>query len=84
MPNPEFTSFEPFHFDENEVTGKPLGIQLLRPNGEPVPDHWPVFTEGDVETIRGCTLKVAHVSEKHILFELVGPAIIGDKKGRER
>jgi len=52
--------------------------QLLRPNGEPVPKHWTQFTAGENVDIKGCTFKVAYIGETSILFEPVGPIIVGE------
>ncbi len=50
---------------------------LLRPNGEPVPAHWPVFTVGELVVVKGCTLRVAHINESGVLLEPASP-IVGD------
>lgn len=53
----------------------PLG--LLRPNGEPVPAHWSVFTVGQLVEVEGCTMRVAHINESGVLLEPVSP-VVGD------
>jgi len=50
---------------------------LFRPNGKPVPGHWPIFKEGELIEIKNYTFKVAHIGESHMLLEPVGPIIIG-------
>jgi len=52
-------------------------IGLLRPNGEPVPQHWTQFQIGEVVVIKDYSFKVAYIGETSILFEPVGPVIIG-------
>jgi hypothetical protein len=49
---------------------------LFRPNGEPVPKHWSVFTAGEHVVIKNYTFKVAYVGETSILFEPVGPVAL--------
>jgi len=53
---------------------------LLRPNGQPVPKHWSVFTVGEDVVIKDYTFRVAYVGETNILFEPVGPLMVGGKK----
>ena len=52
---------------------------LLRPNGEPVPKHWSVFTVGDNYVINNYTFKCVYVGETSILFEPVGIVTIGEE-----
>lgn len=56
------------------------GTVLLRPNGEPVPEHWSVFIEGELVTIKNYTFKVAHIGESHMLLEPAGPLLIGEDR----
>lgn len=51
--------------------------QLLRPNGEPVPTHWSVFRVGEDVVIKDYTFRVAYIGESNILFEPVGPVVVG-------
>jgi hypothetical protein len=53
---------------------------LLRPDGSAVPAHWAVFTVGEHVVIKDYTFKVAYIGETAILFEPVGPVIIGQLK----
>lgn len=48
-------------------------MDLLRPDGTPVPKHWTVFSLSELVNIKGYTFRVAHIGESHILFEPVGP-----------
>jgi hypothetical protein len=50
---------------------------LLRPNGEPVPQHWTQFSMGEHVVIKNYTFKVGYIGETSILFEPVGPIVIG-------
>lgn len=61
--------------EEDPTYGKPV---LLRPNGTPVPEHWSVFTVGENVVIKNYTFHVAHIGESHILFEPVGPVVVGE------
>lgn len=49
-----------------------LGV-LLRPNGEPVPRHWPVFSTGEDVRIKDYMFRVAYIGETNLLLEPVGP-----------
>lgn len=50
---------------------------LVRPDGSPVPKNWSVFTIGEHVVIKDYTFKVAYVGETAILFEPVGPVVLG-------
>lgn len=54
--------------------------ELLRPNGSPVPKTWSIFQVGEHVVIKDYTFKVAYISETNILFEPVGPVVLGEKK----
>jgi hypothetical protein len=69
--NPNTNKFEPLL-----EAGAGLS-QLLRPNGEPVPKHWTVFRVGELVEIKGYTFKVGYVGESAVLFEPVGPIVVG-------
>jgi hypothetical protein len=44
---------------------------LLRPNGEPVPKHWAVFTIGELVTVKDQTMKVGYINESSLTLEPV-------------
>jgi hypothetical protein len=51
---------------------KILSLQgLVRPNGEPVPAHWSVFTIGELVTIKNYTFKIIYMNEGTIVLEPV-------------
>lgn len=86
--NPETNRFEALHEADpgetathrqnREVLERMLkGAKLVRPDGNPVPAHWTVFTVGEQVVIKDYTFKVAYVGETAILFEPVGPVVIG-------
>jgi len=52
--------------------------KLMRPDGTPVPKHWSVFRVGEKVVIKDYTFKVAYIGESNILFEPVGPVVIGE------
>ena len=52
--------------------------RLLRPNGEPVPEHWSIYTTDEEVTIKGYRWKIVHIGEKHLLLEPIGPVLIGE------
>lgn len=51
---------------------------LIRPDGSPVPKHWSIFTVGEKVAIKNYTFRVGHISESTILFEPVGPVLVGE------
>ena len=53
---------------------------LFRPNGEPVPKTWTVFEMGENVVIKNYTFKVAYIGETSVLFEPVGPVILGNNE----
>lgn len=53
--------------------------QLLRTDGSPVPKHWSVFKVGDNYVINNYTFKCAYIGETSILFEPVGPVVVGEQ-----
>lgn len=81
--NPETNSFEMLSkYLETDDTGNQFK-KLLRPNGEPVPAHWPVFRVDEEIVVKDYTFKVAHIGEKHLLLEPVGIPEIGPGKKHE-
>ena len=58
-------------------------VKLLRPNGEPVPKHWTVLAVGQKVVVENYTFEVAHIGEKHLLLEPVGPVLLGKEKESE-
>jgi len=56
--------------------------QLVRPNGEPVPQHWSVFRVGENYVINDYTFKCAYIGETSILFEPVAPVVVGEETTR--
>ena len=60
-----------------EAEPNPLG-NLCRPDGSPVPKHWPIFQVGESVVIKNYTFKVAYIGETAILFEPVGLPILSD------
>lgn len=54
--------------------------KLLRPNGEPVPDHWTILRVNEKVLIKGYAFKVAHIGESHLLLEPAGPIVLEEEK----
>jgi hypothetical protein len=52
--------------------------QLLRPNGEPVPEHWSTYAVGEEVIVKNYRFEVALIGEKHLLLKPVGPVLIGE------
>jgi len=53
---------------------------LIRPDGSPVPKHWSVFQVGEKIVINNYTFEIAHIGEKHMLVEPVGPVLISEEE----
>jgi hypothetical protein len=53
---------------------------LVRPNGEPVPEHWSTYSTGEEVIVKSYRWRVAHIGEKHLLLEPVGPVLVGEVK----
>ena len=51
---------------------------LLRPNGEPVPEHWSVFAVDDDVVIKNYTFRIKYIGETSMLLEPVGPVVVGE------
>ncbi len=87
--NPDTNRFEPLHeaLDSESPEHRrnrdamqrmlTNGGRLLRPDGSPVPAHWSTFTVGEHVIIKDYTFKVAYIGEGSILFEPVGPVVLG-------
>ena len=82
--NPETNRFEMLHESSDETPEHRRNREalermlkghstLVRPDGSPVPAHWPVFTVGELVVLKDYTFKVAHISESTILLEPVKP-----------
>lgn len=88
--NPDTNRFEPLTKKEPNQTQemqrrlKQIGqrleqtSQLVRPDGSPVPQHWSVFTVGEDVVIKDYCFRVAYIGETNILFEPVGPVVVGN------
>ena len=55
--------------------------QLLRPNGQPVPEHWSTYKTGEEVVVKGYRWVIAHLGEKHLLLEPLGPVLVGEEDG---
>lgn len=53
---------------------------LLRPNGEPVPQHWTQFRDGETVVIKNYTFRVKAIGETYILLEPAAVSLIGAEK----
>jgi hypothetical protein len=89
--NPDTNKFEPLILKEKSAAAFEVELHkhlectapetlLVRPNGSPVPDHWSIFEVGKNYEINGYTFKCAYIGETSILFEPVGPILIGEEK----
>lgn len=95
--NPETNRFEPLASDPDAMKRAYLEqVELLkrltnasgmtthslyRADGSAVPASWSIFTVGEHVVIKNYTFKVAYVGETSILFEPVGPVVVGDRSG---
>ena len=55
--------------------------QLVRPNGEPIPEHWSTYKVDEEVVIKRYRWRVAHIGERHLLLEPVGPVLINKNPG---
>jgi hypothetical protein len=75
--NPLTRKFEPLEWKQfNKEVDE---VRLIRPNGEPVPDHWCVLTVGEEVVVKNNTFKVAYIGESSILLEPTGIVILGNE-----
>jgi hypothetical protein len=74
--NPETNRFEML-LAATPLENLETPVRLYRPNGEQVPDHWTKFSVGEHVVIKGYTFAVAYIGETAILFEPVGPVLVG-------
>ncbi len=97
--NPDTNRFEPLKTSTREALDKQQEAQLeslkgqlaalqqrgelVRADGTPVPKHWSVFQVGEHVVIKNYTFKVAYIGETAILFEPVGPVVVGEEKPDE-
>ena len=44
---------------------------LLRPNGEPVPSHWTIFSTGETVVLKDHTFKIVYMNEQTMILEPV-------------
>lgn len=59
-------------FDEVErIAASPNG--LVRPDGSPVPNDWPIFSMEELIVIKGASFRVAYIGDTAILFEPCKP-----------
>jgi len=68
--NPETNRFETLDMTWRAMQER---SQLVRPNGQPVPPHWPVFSVGELVTLKDYTFRVAYINEGTLLLEPVRP-----------
>lgn len=54
--------------------------RLLRPDGTPVPEHWKVYSVGELVEVKGYTFKVAYIGESTLLLEPVAPVVLTSEK----
>lgn len=60
---------------------EPMKSTLVRPDGSPVPEHWPIFTLEEKVVIKNFTFQVKYIGETSILLEPVGPLLVGGDEG---
>lgn len=83
--NPEKNKFEMLNVPVDIPEGglEPGRIELLRPDGSPVPKHWAIFTVGEEVIIKGYTFRVVYMNESAITLEPVGIPIIDPEKEKK-
>lgn len=65
--------------ESDKIGPRQTTTALLRPNGDPVPQHWTQFQIGEHVAIKDYTFRVAYIGETSILFEPVGIPDLGAK-----
>jgi hypothetical protein len=60
---------------ERKLKGKHR-LDLVRPDGSPVPKTWSTFRLGEEVIIKDYTFRVAYIGETSLLFEPVGPVLV--------
>lgn len=77
--NPDTNELEKLRkaFPPIEESDMGAGPILLRPNGEPVPEHWSIFVQGEDVVVKNYTFRVVYMNEKTIVLEPVGPLLVG-------
>jgi hypothetical protein len=90
--NPKTNKFEELSFVKDDglkkqfidamtkLPEKFVARKLLRPNGEPVPEHWSVFKENEKVVVKNYTFEVVRVGENYMVLEPVGPVSVGENK----
>lgn len=48
---------------------------LLHPDGTPVPEHWGVYTVGELVEVKNHTFRIAYIGKSVLVLEPVGPVI---------
>jgi hypothetical protein len=54
--------------------------QLVRADGSPIPDHWPIFKVDEKLVIKNYTFRVAYINETTLVLEPTGPLLVGAKE----
>lgn len=69
------------HFNQAKaLIQQATGSTLVRPNGEPIPTHWSIFTVGETVVVKDYTFRIAYMNEGTIVLEPVSPVVV---KGAE-
>ena len=55
--------------------GQPIFPRLLKRTGEPMPEHWPVFTLGETVTLKERLFVVRKIGDKDITLRLAKSVI---------
>lgn len=81
--NPDTNKMEELALAQVIAQAEPAGgfvpVQLVRPDGSPVPEHWSKYKVGEEVAVNGYRWAVAHLGEKHMLLEPLGPVLVGEE-----
>lgn len=69
--NPKTNEFENLNKLIKNISNETTSL-LVRPNGEPVPEHWSVFQVGEEVLLKNYKFKVGYINQKTLVLEPVG------------
>jgi len=76
--NPNKNILEPLFYNGKALKDAPQ--KLYCADGSEVPDHWSIFSVGEIYTINNYSFKCAYLGKTSILFEPVGPILLLTKE----
>jgi len=59
-----------------QLESAPIGTRAFRADGDPVPNHCPIFTVGELVVLKDSTFKIVYIGAQTLLLEPTDPMII--------